>query len=172
VIIIGRVEVLKKIKSYFRFKFDQCVQCLRNMEFFVIISLFMLINNQFAEEETDPYRRPTKYNMRLALSWLVQGCQPGDSLVFHFSGHGSQQKDQNGDELDGYDETLCPTDFETQGMIVDDEINEIIVKPLSHGVKLHAIIDACHSGTVLDLPFLCRMDRFVFSRSFLTKNVA
>ncbi|KAL9335508.1 hypothetical protein Peur_072689 [Populus x canadensis] len=111
------------------------------------------------EEETDPYRQPTKYNMRLALSWLVQGCQPGDSLVFHFSGHGSQQKDQNGDELDGYDETLCPTDFETQGMMVDDEINEIIVKPLSHGVKLHAIIDACHSGTVLDLPFLCRMDR-------------
>jgi hypothetical protein len=57
-------------------------------------------------------------------------------------------------------------------MIFDDEINEIIVKPLSHGVKLHAIIDACHSGTVLDLPFLCRMDRFVFSRSFLTENVA
>jgi uncharacterized caspase-like protein len=110
--------------------------------------------------------------MRLALSWLVQGCQPGDSLVFHFSGHGSQQKDYNGDELDGYDETLCPTDFETQGMIVDDEINAVIVKPISHGVKLHAIIDACHSGTVLDLPFLCRMDRFVLSLSFLTKSVA
>jgi hypothetical protein len=92
-------------------------------------SLFMLINNQFAEEETEPYRQPTKFNMRLALSWLVQGCQPGDSLVFHFSGHGSQQKDYNGDELDGYDETLCPTDFETQGMIVDDEINAVIVKP-------------------------------------------
>jgi uncharacterized caspase-like protein len=142
------------------------------MEFSVIISLFMLINNQFAEEESDPYRRPTKSNMRLALSWLVQGCQPGDSLVFHFSGHGSQQKDYNGDELDGYDETLCPTDFETQGMIVDDEINAVIVKPISHGVKLHAIIDACHSGTVLDLPFLCRMDRFVLSLSFLTKSVA
>ncbi|CAK7336894.1 unnamed protein product [Dovyalis caffra] len=111
------------------------------------------------EEETDPFRRPTKHNMRMALYWLVQGCQPGDSLVFHFSGHGSQQKDYNGDELDGYDETLCPTDFETQGMIVDDEINAVIVKPIPHGVKLHAIIDACHSGTVLDLPFLCRMDR-------------
>ncbi|KAJ6764337.1 METACASPASE-1-LIKE [Salix koriyanagi] len=111
------------------------------------------------EEETDPSRRPTKSNMRRAMSWLVQGCRPGDSLVFHFSGHGSQQKDYNGDELDGYDETLCPTDFETEGMIVDDEINAVIVKPLPHGVKLHAIIDACHSGTVLDLPFLCRMDR-------------
>lgn len=45
------------------------------------------------------------------------------------------------------------------GMIVDDEINATIVRPLPPRVKLHAIIDACHSGTVLDLPFLCRMDR-------------
>ncbi|GAB4862002.1 Metacaspase-1 [Ancistrocladus abbreviatus] len=111
------------------------------------------------EEETDPYRIPTKHNLRMALQWLVVGCQPGDSLVFHYSGHGSQQRNYNGDEVDGYDETLCPLDFETQGMIVDDEINVTIVRPLPPGVKLHAIIDACHSGTVLDLPFLCRMNR-------------
>ncbi|XWS32465.1 hypothetical protein CRYUN_Cryun23aG0161000 [Craigia yunnanensis] len=112
------------------------------------------------EDETDPYRLPTKHNMRMALYWLVQGCQPGDSLLFHYSGHGSRQRNYNGDEVDGYDETLCPLDFETQGMIVDDEINATIVRPLPRGVKLHAIIDACHSGTVLDLPFLCRMNRF------------
>ncbi|KAF6135481.1 hypothetical protein GIB67_015334 [Kingdonia uniflora] len=112
-----------------------------------------------SKEETDQYRLPTKHNMRMALYWLVQGCQPGDSLVFHYSGHGSRQRNYNGDEVDGFDETLCPLDFETQGMIVDDEINTTIVKPLTHGVKLHAIIDACHSGTVLDLPFLCRMSR-------------
>lgn len=111
------------------------------------------------EEETDPYRRPTKQNIRMAMYWLIQGCQPGDSLVFHYSGHGSQQRNYNGDEIDGFDETLCPLDFETHGMIVDDEINATIVKPLPRGVKLHAIIDACHSGTVLDLPYLCRMDR-------------
>ncbi|GER50850.1 metacaspase 1 [Striga asiatica] len=113
----------------------------------------------FPEEETDPYRIPTKHNMRMALFWLVQGCQAGDSLVFHFSGHGSQQRNYKGDEIDGFDETLCPLDYETQGMIVDDEINATIVKPLPTGVKLHAIIDACHSGTVLDLPYVCRMDR-------------
>lgn len=95
----------------------------------------------------------------MALFWLVQGCQPGDSLVFHYSGHGSRQRNYRGDEVDGYDETLCPLDFETHGMIVDDEINAAIVRPLPYGVRLHAIIDACHSGTVLDLPFLCRMNR-------------
>ncbi|KAJ8775317.1 hypothetical protein K2173_020321 [Erythroxylum novogranatense] len=111
------------------------------------------------EDETNPLRIPTKANMRLALKWLVQGCEPGDSLVFHFSGHGSRQRDYNMDEIDGFDEALCPLDFETEGSIVNDEINDTIVRPLTSGVTLHAIIDACYSETVLDLPFICRMDR-------------
>ncbi|KAJ0837101.1 putative transcription factor Znf-LSD family [Helianthus annuus] len=110
------------------------------------------------EEEKDPSLIPTGRNMRNALYWLINGCQSGDSLLFHFSGHGSRQRNRNGDELDGYDETLCPLDFETDGMIIDDEINATIVRPLPYGVRLHAIIDSCHSGTVLDLPFLCRMN--------------
>ncbi|XP_075081812.1 metacaspase-1-like [Nicotiana tabacum] len=110
------------------------------------------------EEERDPYKIPTKHNIRTAMYWLMQGVQAGDSLVFHFSGHGLQQRNYNGDEVDGYDETLCPLDFKTQGTIIDDELNATLVKPLPPGAKLHAIIDACHSGTMLDLPFLCRMD--------------
>ncbi|KAK2663300.1 hypothetical protein Ddye_001874 [Dipteronia dyeriana] len=111
------------------------------------------------DEETNPLTIPTKQNIRSAMRWLVQGCQSGDSLVFHFSGHGSRQRDFNNDEVDGYDETLCPLDYETEGSIIDDEINETIVRPLTHGVKLHAIVDSCHSGTILDLPFVCRMNR-------------
>ncbi|OMO87023.1 Zinc finger, LSD1-type [Corchorus capsularis] len=111
------------------------------------------------EDETDPFKIPTKQNIRKALRWLVYGCQAGDSLVFHFSGHGTRQIDYNQDELDGYDEALCPLDHETEGNIIDDEINDTIVRPLPRGVTLHAIIDACHSGTVLDLPFVCRMNK-------------
>lgn len=81
----------------------------------------------------------------------MEGCKPGDSLVFYFSGHGLRQPDFVGDEKDGYDETICPVDFRKEGMILDNDINSIIVKPLPAGVKLHAIIDACHSGTILDL---------------------
>ncbi|KAF7154675.1 hypothetical protein RHSIM_Rhsim01G0142100 [Rhododendron simsii] len=147
--------------KYSRHELKGCINDAKCMKYLLInkfkfpeSSILML-----TEEETDPYRLPTKQNMRMALYWLVQGCQPGDSLLFHYSGHGSRQRNFSGDEVDGYDETLCPLDFETQGMIVDDEINATIVRPLPHGVKLHAIIDACHSGTVLDLPFLCRMNR-------------
>ncbi|KAL0917499.1 hypothetical protein M5K25_012564 [Dendrobium thyrsiflorum] len=111
------------------------------------------------EEERDPTRVPTKENIRAAMRWLVWGNQLGDSLVFHFSGHGSQKLDLSGDEVDGYTETLCPVDYEEKGVILDDELNATLVRPLRTGVKLHAIIDSCHSGTVLDLPYLCRPSR-------------
>lgn len=81
------------------------------------------------------------------------------AFFFYLAGHGSQQTNYNGDEVDGKNETICPLDFKTEGNILDDEINHTIVRPLPHGVKLHSIIDACHSGRVMDLPFLCRMNR-------------
>ena len=43
------------------------------------------------------------------------------------------------------------------GSIVDDEMNRLLVNPLPHGVRLHAIIDACHSGSALDLEFKCKV---------------
>ena len=43
------------------------------------------------------------------------------------------------------------------GMIVDDELNRLLVNPLPPGVRLHAIIDACHSGTALDLEYRCKV---------------
>jgi len=74
-------------------------------------------------------------------------------LFFHFSGHGAQQEDPSYSEEDGYDETICPADFNSAGMIVDDEIFDLIVAPLPPGAKLTAVMDCCHSGTGLDLPF-------------------
>ena len=32
------------------------------------------------------------------------------------------------------------------GEIVDEELNSILVHPLLAGVRLHCLIDACHSG--------------------------
>ncbi|KAI7731915.1 hypothetical protein M8C21_033173 [Ambrosia artemisiifolia] len=101
--------------------------------------------------EMDSHFHPTKRNIQEAMKWLVKDNQCGDSLVFYFSGHGLRKPDFFDDELDGYNETICPVDFRLAGMITDNDINDIIVRPLKDGVKLHAIIDACHSGTILDL---------------------
>ncbi|KAK7331717.1 hypothetical protein VNO80_28454 [Phaseolus coccineus] len=116
-----------------------------------------------SEEKKDPNLIPSKKNILDSLKWLVSDCQSEGSLVFYFSGHGLQQPEQQkGDESDGLDETICPVDFLREGMITDNEINSIIVQPLKKGVKLHAIIDACHSGTTLDLGYIWKKEKSIW----------
>jgi len=97
---------------------------------------------------------PTRMNILSGMRWLVSNAQAGDSLFFQFSGHGSQVLDTSGDEADGYDETILPMDHKTAGQIVDDTIFDIMVKPLPAHVRLTAVMDCCHSGTGMDLPYI------------------
>jgi hypothetical protein len=82
-------------------------------------------------------------------SWADDG--PG-VVVFTFSGHGSQQKDVNGDEADGLDEGICPSDCMRSGLIVDDEIN-LILRRFSPKTRVYTVFDCCHSGSIVDLPY-------------------
>lgn len=88
------------------------------------------------------------------MQWLIEGARADDALFLHYSGHGGQTEDLDGDEDDGYDEVIYPLDYKTAGHIVDDEIHHVVVKPLMPGVRLTAIFDSCHSGTVMDLPYV------------------
>ena len=96
------------------------------------------------ESNPNPLYRPTKQNMINGMRWLASGNQAGDSLLFHFSGHGGRQEDKDGDESDGSDETILPCDHARAGVIVDDELNSLLVRPLAPGVRLTAIFDCCH----------------------------
>ncbi|KAI0450717.1 caspase domain-containing protein [Xylaria acuta] len=106
------------------------------------------------DDARDHMLQPTKANIVRAMQWLVSGAQPNDSLFLHFSGHGGQTKDLDGDEDDGCDEVIYPVDFKQNGHIVDDELHHHVVTPLVAGVRLTAIFDCCHSGSALDLPYL------------------
>ncbi|KXN84709.1 Metacaspase-1 [Leucoagaricus sp. SymC.cos] len=106
------------------------------------------------DDAQNPRMKPTKDNIIQAMQWLVKGAAPNDSLFFHYSGHGGQTKDVDGDEADGYDEVIYPLDFQQKGHIVDDLMHEIMVKPLPTGCRLTAIFDSCHSGSALDLPYI------------------
>ena len=92
-------------------------------------------------------RRATKAAIVDGLVKLIAAGGPGDTLVFHYSGHGSQVADPEGDEPDGKDETICPYDFDwDDGFIKDDDFARIF-KELKKGAALEVILDSCHSGT-------------------------
>lgn len=69
-------------------------------------------------------------------------------------GHGGSLPDDNGDEEDGMDETLIPVDYVQAGQIRDDELFEKFIVPMKAGVTVTCLMDCCHSGTVMDLPYM------------------
>ena len=79
---------------------------------------------------------------------------PCIKISISFSGHGGKVKDDNGDEDDGYDETLIPVDYSSAGQIRDDDILKRLVIPMAEGVFATCVMDCCHSGTVMDLPYI------------------
>jgi len=93
-------------------------------------------------------KRATKTAILDGLKAMLRKGGEGDTLVFHYSGHGSQIRDTEGDELDdGKDEIICPYDFNWDtGFIKDDDFATLFAD-LKKGVHLEVILDSCHSGT-------------------------
>lgn len=90
--------------------------------------------------------RATKAKMQAGMQSLLKGAKPGDVLVLHYSGHGSNVPDQNGDEADRRDEILCPTDLDWTDPLLDDWLRQCFDR-VPAGVSFTVIMDCCHSGT-------------------------
>lgn len=81
-------------------------------------------------------------------------------VMFHYSGHGSQMKDMNGDEADGQDEGIVPVDYRKCGLILDDSLFSIFTR-FNPKTKILCFFDCCHSGTIMDLPFAYDINKLV-----------
>lgn len=92
----------------------------------------------------------TTANILERLNWLVKGAKAGDTLFFHFSGHGSQMIDRSDKEPDGLDEILCPVDLDWRTKVITDSQLKSIFDKVPAGVELTVVMDCCHSGTMLD----------------------
>ena len=101
----------------------------------------------------------TKDNILKAFDNLVARLRSGDVAYIHFSGHGQQVSDLNGDEEDGFDEAWIPYDakkkyevgvYEGNNHLIDDELNAIFTRlrvRVGAKGKIIVIADACHSGS-------------------------
>ena len=90
----------------------------------------------------------TLARLRETLAKVARDAAPGDHVVFHFSGHGTQVADRRPwDEADERDEALCLTDTNAQGdnVFLDDELG-LWLDDLRSG-NITVLLDCCHAGT-------------------------
>ena len=110
----------------------------------------LLVSNGYSHITTlidsDPKRIPTKQRILQELKNVVSS--KSSELFIFYSGHGSRVKDMNQDEQNGMDSVIVPSDFKTNGFIIDDELLSII-KNIT--CKCTLLFDSCNSGTVCDL---------------------
>lgn len=116
----------------------------------------LVANFAFSDENikvlTDEHA--TSSAIKSAFDELVTNTEENDIVVFHYSGHGSQITDKEGDEPDGLDETILPFDTgrthhgDENRDIKDDEIYDLIKRLNAKTPYVTLIFDSCHSGTM------------------------
>ena len=107
------------------------------------------------KSSTPEQNRPTKQNIIDALNQAVnkvnKTTEPTEIWIA-YSGHGTQIRDKDGDEVsDIHDEVIVPSDYKQSGFIADDILFDILNKIKNAKCKVMAIFDCCNSGTMLDL---------------------
>ncbi|GAB1738094.1 hypothetical protein NU219Hw_g2629t2 [Hortaea werneckii] len=110
------------------------------------------------DQYTDPRGPywPTGDNMLAAMEWLVS--EPGTVNFLHYSGHGGQVP-SNDYRTSGFDDTIVPIDYDTQGQIPSGVLHQTLVTKLPPDSSLFIVFDCCHSGSALELPYVYRTDQ-------------
>ncbi|KAF8514014.1 peptidase C14, caspase domain-containing protein [Hysterangium stoloniferum] len=111
---------------------------------------------------------PTRKNITDAFYRLTDDVRTGDRRFLLIAGHATQCTNLSGTERDGLDEVLLTCDSEVNinypedddpkhwvedTVLKDDDLHELLVKPMPAGSYLTVILDTCHSGTLLDLKY-------------------
>lgn len=105
----------------------------------------------------------TRDGILSAMSQMLDIVEDDEVVVVHFCGHGSQVVDIDGDEADGYDETIVPYDSGRSKAhnldITDDEIDTWLRCLGERTPWVTLIFDSCHSGTITRDPFASQVRR-------------
>lgn len=103
---------------------------------------------------------PSRANIEREFKRLAAVVQPGDQVVIHLGGHGSQQpedKTSPDPEPDGLDEIFLPRDVgawnaskgTVANAIIDDELGAWLKAIRDRKASVWITFDACHSATMI-----------------------
>lgn len=90
----------------------------------------------------------TKGNVRQAIRQVGRRCQPGDTFVYYYSGHGARIE-----TCDAQEDSFCFVNNDGQvseaSCMTDDEFSELIWTSFPFGVRILILTDTC-SGAICD----------------------
>lgn len=117
--------------------------------------IFIQTNDKFP-----PILPPTPINFKNALiDAILEKDDNGKyitQLALIYAGHGFTKTDNNSDERDLMDETICLIEKSDIFNFTDDMISDTIISAYSkrtdHELTIYALFDCCHSGSIMDLP--------------------
>jgi len=129
-----------------------CVNDILDMEHF-IADTNKIYPKENIKKLTD--KQATKKGIITNLKWLIDGAEPGDQLLFHYSGHGAQAPTLFASlEKDGLDEIICPYDFDgTNHTSLRDKEFAQLFAAIPKGVHFVWISDSCHAEDLSRDPF-------------------
>jgi len=119
-----------------------------------------LLHERFGFQEDDFItlldEQATHTGIEKAFTTLIERIKPDDFVYIHYSGHGSQTADLNGDERSGFDQTWVSygtREPERENEIdnydvLDDEINTWLAAIYAKTDQVILVSDSCHSATV------------------------
>jgi Caspase domain len=125
------------------------------------VKQFLINRCGFAEEDmmilTDgegATAAPSKQSIWECFQRLIRESKPGDVNFIQYSGHGGRILQPG--STDCYDSYILPSDYKTEGQILDDDILKDLIKAMPAGVYTTLLADCCNSGTVGDLPYILK----------------
>jgi hypothetical protein len=118
-----------------------CINDAKNMQ-------TLLAGRGFDQIEMLLEKDATTAGIKAALERLVTGVSPGDVIVFHYSGHGSQLPSKT--EADGFEEIICPIDLNWTTRVITDADLKKVFNTVPKGVNTTLILDCCHAGDALN----------------------
>jgi hypothetical protein len=119
----------------------------------------VVLSEQQGQERGNDYL-PTKANIAREFKRLALVAKPGDHVVIHLGGHGSQQPEDKSapdPEPDGLDEIFLPRDVGAwdgkkgtiANAIIDDEVGTWLKAIRDKRASVWINFDSCHSGTMI-----------------------
>ena len=120
-------------------------------------------------DDSGDFIQPTKTNILEQMNNIFLNSENLEQIWFHYSGHGSQLKNQdcNDTTIPCNFQIIIPSNFQDEGVIADSDLLEMIKKAKCPTIMF---FDCCHSGSIIDMPWSFENDTVTQNNNIVLEN--